>query len=45
MFVYWMLYLAYVLNANNQRGHPERLIWTRFEPVLIDSGLPALTGS
>ncbi len=44
MFVYWMLYLAYVLNASNHRGHPEQLIWTRFEPVLVDSGLPALLG-
>ena len=42
LFVYWMLYLAFVRDFEVHRHEPDRQVWARFRPVLESSGLPAL---
>ena len=44
LLVYWLLYLVFVRDFEVHRREPDHQVWTRFQPVLVESGLPALTG-
>ena len=44
LFVYWMLYLAFIGDFEVHRDEDERRVWHRFRPVLEAGGLPALLG-
>lgn len=44
LFWFWMLYLLFIPDYEAHRHAPERQVWTRFQPVLTRSGVPAWLG-